>query len=453
MNESNQKFNRNFRWTLVGGLIYEIIKSLHNFLLLNILPSQLYGMLGGFIASIFMIARTTDLGLTNSLAPFFKEATQNRQSFNDIILKYYLLLHIPVQIIVLACLPLLTKRFFHVSISLTVLSLVALIIISETLRSFARLLLHTTFKSKIAVAIELTSFSIYLLGVWIPILIFHHKMTITSLLLPLLADSLFSLVLLTTVIIKQIYLPLKESTIGSLLKIKKRILKTRIINSILRLSRELFNSNFLTPFFVSRFGLQQAGMFFFAGSLSYSILAIFRSTINYPGAALLANLKDATQREKKDAFRLLCQKLTLFIAPPTIFLIINFQMLLKMWNNFNLTQNILSLIGLFVTITLFEFFFILYEQFYIVEEATTRFLGFKFIEFILFYIFIIKSTQTSIPMTLISIIAIKLITFILIATDAYISWKIAPVLKSTKKQLLIFFTISIIAYFLFLKLT
>ncbi|KKQ32479.1 MAG: hypothetical protein US49_C0007G0021 [candidate division TM6 bacterium GW2011_GWF2_37_49] len=453
MNKSNQKFNQNFRWTLTGSLFYEIFKSLHNFLLLNILQSALYGMLGGFISSIFMIVRITDIGLTNSIAPFIKEATDSRQAFKDIILKYYLLLHIPVQIIALCCLPMFTSKFLHINLSLNLFILVSLIIITETLRSFARLVLHTTFKSRITVAIELTSFTIYLLGIWVPIIIFHSKPTITSLLLPLLADSLFSLIFLTIIIIKQIYLPLKKSLSYPFAKIRNRIIKTRLINSILRLSRELFNSNFLTPFFIAKFGLQQAGIFFFAGSLSNSMLAIFRSTMNYPGAALLANLKDAPQHEKKAAFQLLCQKLTLFIAPPIIFCAINFQLLLKMSKSLNLTQNVLALIGLFLTITFSEFFFILYEQFYIVEEASARFLGFKFIEFVLFYIFVIKPTQTSIPMALASIIAIKLVTFILIATDAYITWKIAPVLKSTKKELLIFFIISFATYFLFLKLT
>ena len=453
MNESNQKFNQNFRWTLIGSLFYEIFKSLHNFLLLNILPSALYGMLGGFISSIFMIVRITDLGLTNSLAPFIKESTDSKRAFKSIILKYYLPLHIPFQIIALACLPLIASRYLHINLSLNLLFLVSLIIMTETLRSFARLVLHTTFKSRITVAIELTSFTIYLLGIWIPILILHQKPTIISLLVPLLVDSLFSLILLTIVIIKKIYIPLKQSNTTHLSKIKYRIIKIRLINSILRLSRELFNSNFLTPFFIAKFGLQQAGIFFFAGSLSNSMLAIFRSTMNYPGAALLANLKDAHQHEKKEAFKLLCQKLTLFIAPPIIFCAINFQMLLKMSKSLNLTQNVLALIGLFITITFSEFFFILYEQFYIVEEASARFLGFKFIEFVLFYIFVIKPTQTSIPMALAIIIAIKFVTFIMIATDAYITWKIAPVLKSTKKELLIFCIISFATYFLFLKLT
>lgn len=452
MNETNKKFNQNFRWTLIGSLLYEISKSLHNFLLLNILPSTLYGLLGGFISSIFMMVRITDIGLTNSLAPFIKEATDSRQTFKNIILKFYLLIHIPLQIIALACLPMIASKFMHIELSGKLLFLVAIIIFTETLRSFARLLLHTTFKSKITVAIELISFTIYMLGIWFPIIIYHKTPTIFSLLLPLLIDSLFSLTLLTFVIIKKIYLPLKLSA-NSLPKIKKRIIKIRLINTTLRLSRELFNSNFLTPFFIAKFGLQQAGIFFFAGSLSNSMLAIFRSTMNYPGAALLANLKDAPQEEKKSAFKLLCQKLTLFIAPPIIFCTINFQMLLKMGQSFNLTQNILALIGLFTVITFSEFFFILYEQFYIVEEASARFLGFKFIEFILFYILVIKPTQTSIPMALISIIIIKSITFIMIATDAYIKWKITPFLKTTKKDLLIFFIISFTAYFLFLKLT
>jgi O-antigen/teichoic acid export membrane protein len=417
------------------------------------MTQTMYGMVGGIIAFIFMFSRITDLGLTNSLAPYFKAATENKSSFKKIIFKYFLPIHIPIQLIALAFTPLIFESYLKIDLPFPLFLLISVLIILETFRSFARLYLHTAFKSKIVVSIELLSFSIFLVGVWYPLLFLNTQPSIPSILIPLLADSLFSLTFLTIAIIKFSYLKLPNTTPTPQPKLMQRILKNRFINATLRLSREIFTSNFLTPFFALTFSFQQAGIFFFASSISYSLQAIFRGTMNYPGAAMLATLKDAGQQEKKEAFKLLCKKLTLFIAPIIIFCTINSPFFIKMGTSLNLTQNITSIIALFLAITLSEFFFILYEQFYIVEEASEKFLLFKAIEFILFFIFVIKFPQTSIIQTLITIIAIRLLSFIIIASNAYCNWKISPVLKSTKTELAIYILVSAVAYVILSKLT
>lgn len=122
------------------------------------------------------------------------------------------------------------------------------------------------------------------------------------------------------------------------------------------------------------------------------------------------------------------------------------QYIIKIGKSLNLTESILSIAAIFCVITFSEFFFILYEQFYIVEEESKRFLLFKIIEFILFYFLVLKATQPSIFYTLLTMIFIKIISFTIIASDAYFRWKIILNLKTSKKELLIILCISILTF-------
>lgn len=445
-NTTHRKFLINFHWALAGSITYELLKTAHNLMLLNILDKSTYGKFGSITAIIFMLYRFTEFGLTTTLAPFFSNFLESKQNFKNLLFKYYLLPHLPLQIIVILLLPMFCSRFLSCNPSLKVLMVIGILILLETVRSFFRILLHISFHSKEAMMAELSGMLIYLGGIWGPIILFKYRPTLINLFIPFAIDSIFSLSLLIWLTKKYIYsnLPENDAQINS--SLKKRIIKTRIVNHFLKVSREIFASNFLTPFFALKFGFSQAGIFYIASSISYSLNAIFRGTLTYPGAALLAATKTRTQAEKKSAFALLSQKLTMFVAPPIIFLLINAPHIIKISKNLNLTASIISIATIFFVITFSEFFFMLYEQFYIIEEESKRFLLFKLIEFSLFYFLILKTPQTSILYTLINIIFIKIISFTIIASDAYFRWKINLHLKTSKRELVIIIFISFITY-------
>lgn len=299
MNTTHIKFLINFRWALSGSVTYELLKTIHNLCLLNILDKEVYGKFGSITAIIFMLYRFTELGLTTTLAPFFGNFLESKQNFKYLLFRYYLLPHLPLQLAVIFLLPFFCSRFMVITPSASILLIIGLLMVLETMRSFFRVLLHISFHSREAMLAELSGMMIYLTGIWGPIILFHVRPTLVNLFIPFIIDSIFSLSLLIWLSRKYVYSSLPESSLLINSSLKKRILNTRFINHLLKVSREVFASNFLTPFFALQFGFSQAGIFYVASSISYSLHAIFRGTLTYPGAALLAATKNCTQKEKK----------------------------------------------------------------------------------------------------------------------------------------------------------
>jgi hypothetical protein len=209
----------------------------------------------------------------------------------------------------------------------------------------------------------------------------------------------------------------------------------------------MFTSNFLTPLFAIKFGLASAGIFYFASTLANAIQAMVKSVIGYSGNALLASIKESGQAAKKEAFNILCQKLIKLTAPFIIFLAINHKAITTLSSAHTVTSHTISLCLLFLIISFSEFFFILYEQFYIIEEAANKLFFFKLLELSIFYGLITSEVISSPVTTLIGLICIRFVSFTIIAINAYYYWHIRPNLKSNLSYLAGCAALSLIVYF------
>ncbi|MFH0898079.1 MAG: hypothetical protein V1855_00700, partial [bacterium] len=89
-----------------------------------------------------------------------------------------------------------------------------------------------------------------------------------------------------------------------------------------------------------------------------------------------------------------------------------------------------SMFVMFLIIILTEFFLLLYEQFYIIEEASNKLFFFKLLEMSLLYIAVSSKTSGTPLMLLSNMIIIRLVSFLIIATNAYFNWKIWPHIKT-----------------------
>ncbi len=437
----HRRFSKNFRWTLFGSIAYETIKAVHCFFLLQMLPPHLYGSMGSLFSIIYLATYIADLGATNSIPPFLHIFIRNKTTFKRFLLFYSFLPSLPF--IVMCAFG--TAIYAHNNFSyLPFLIIIIMLVILETIRSFFRLLLYTTFHAKRVVITEVVLFSIYTANVWVPYLIFHHPITLNHIFIPHLIDSLLA-VCIFILLIKSFYKTLPADTTNYLPRsFTKRLFSTRIFNYLLRVSRSLFTPNFLTPLFALKFGLISAGLFYFASTIISALQSIIKASIGYSGNALLANVKDSTQIAKKEAFSVLCQKLIILIFPLIILLSINYKTIVHLsltptTSNYTIA---LSLLYLFITCT--EFFFMLYEQFYIIEESAHKLFFFKLIELAIFYGFI-KSDVVSSPIaTLLGIISIRLISFAIIAINAFYLWKIRPNIKTNIRYICLWIVISII---------
>ena len=85
--------------------------------------------------------------------------------------------------------------------------------------------------------------------------------------------------------------------------------------------------------------------------------------------------------------------------------------------------------------SLTEYFFMLYEQFYVIEEATSKLFLFKLLELATLYGLITSSVATSPIRTIAGLVVIRIVGLVLIATHAWATWKVAPPLKPSRYTL------------------
>jgi hypothetical protein len=440
---ATSKFLSGFKWNLFGSISYESIKALHCFLLLNNLQPHVYGFLGSLFATVYLATYIADFGATNSIPPFSGLFTRSQSNLKQFLLKYSLLPHIPIVLAAATVFTFLWSKRLTIVDAPPYLFIVPGLIIFETMRSFLRQFLHTTFQSRITVIVEVALMIGYFAAIWGPHWLFGYPLTLNLIFLPHLLDSILAVSILIFLVIRYRQ-TLPTTPLDLPTKIGKRLTTTKTFNYLLRVSRNMFTSNFLTPLFASKFGLQSAGMFYFASTLANTTQSIVKAVISYSGGALLANLKDAPQQEKKEAFRLISEKLMHVVAPVIIFLTINHQAVIRLGYSQNITGKTLSLGLLFLIISFTEFFFILYEQFYIIEEASNKLFIFKILEISIFYGLIAFNHNLSLVSTLISVIIIRFMSLSIIAINAFYLWRIMPNFKTNLKYLALCFAASLL---------
>ena len=424
-NRSNQfiskQFHASFKWTLSGSFVYESCKVIHCLLLMKCMPTAMYGTMGSLFSIIYLVTYIADLGATNSLPPFIHLMNKSQENFKVFLLKYSLLPHAPL---IIGCAGVATYVAATKFTDLPFLWLIPSIIFLETTRTFLRMLLHATFLTKHVVSIEIAILIAYLAMTWVPVVIFNQPLSLNGIFIPHLIDSLVCVTAFVLLVRSyQRSLPNVPCTLEKTLP--KRLLKTRLFNYLLRVTRNMFTSNFLTPLFAWRFGLVSAGTFYIASIVVNALQSVIKSTIWYPGNALLANVKEESQAVKMQAFTCINNKLMSLLAPVIIFIALNIDNIIKLSKQPSITNESIALALLFLLISFAEFFFLLYEQLYIIEEAASKLFLFKLTELIALYVMVRHSIITSPVATLIALIVVRSISFAIIATNAWSTWHIA----------------------------
>lgn len=439
-----QKFHASFRWNISGSMLFEALKLGHNALLLSILAPELYGAMGSIFAVIYFSSRLIESGAAYTVPPFFKTITSSKEAFKKYFLGYFLLSILPIGIIISSMsIWFYTSKFSHNII----LILLPTLMILEAVRSTLRQFLHTAFNNRQAIFSELALFLSYLAIVWGGYFVFSMNISLNYLFIPYLIDSIIAVGIFLFWAHK-LYLTLPRVSEPLAISLKNYV-HIRSFNFLLKVSRDLFTSNFITPLFAIKFGLVEAGVFYFAGMIAGGAQAIIKASIGYSGSALLANLKDSPLSEKQEAFRALSKKLMLIIVPLILIVGINYQQILELGCSTGLPQATMSFALLYLLISFSEYFFLLYEQFYLVEGASSRLFFFKSFEFTLLFM-VVSSGNAATPITmLMQIIGIRLISFAAIAISAYAKWRITPNFRI--RPVYIFISLGVAALFKFLN--
>ncbi|MCB9493590.1 MAG: hypothetical protein H6679_04925 [Epsilonproteobacteria bacterium] len=447
-----QRFKYGFKWTLAGSIMYEVVKSFHIFLLFSYMTHASYGIVGALFSLIYLTTYIADFGASNTIPSYASLFTQSRKSFVYTFVHYYLLPNTPF---IILCTGLCTYIFLpkFLSTQSSMFWIAPCIIVLETVRSFMRYLLHTIFLNKQVVVIELTLFFLYKASIWFCFFVMGWTLSLELIFFPHFVDSLLCVLLFSVLTVRYVIrLPSTDLTDHDIDQIRKAsISKTyamRICNCILRFARHMFTSNLLTPLFAYKFGLKSAGFFYLSSSFAHSLQSIIRYSVGFSGNALLASLKQSPLSTKKEAFGMLCQSMVNLIAPPTLFLLINYHPIVRLSQRHEVTSITVSLSLIFLLITFTEFFFMIYEQFYIVEQESSKFLLIKLIELGLLY-FAFEANPYATPFSILTfLIVIRCIVFAIIASHAFFQWRLKPRFVTNTSYMLVTLACSLLCLFI-----
>ena len=419
-----KRFQQACRWIIYGSLIFESGKAVHFFFLIRFLKDNAYfGIIGSLFSMVYLTARIVDLGATNSIPPYWHRIARSKQNFVRLLFTYFFLPSLPVALIApFVTLSLFTAKFPEAPLYLF---LIPILIILEAFRSFFRLLLHVAGKTSRVVGFDLFAFAIFIAAIWIPLLFFNAHPSMNQLFIPFLIDTVASVAYMGS-LVWGIYKKLPDEPVTITASIWKKLSQVRGLNLMLRAGRDIFTDNLLTPLFAVKCGLAHAGIFYFASQLAKLLREILKGPLIYSGNALLAELKTGSLAHKKAAFSELSLKLMSLLIPIILILLVNFHGLLHIAQKDSVTGLTINFTLLFLLITLSESLFIMYEQFYIIEEATGKLFIFKVLDFILFYIVIFSQKALQPIPALLAIIGIRALSFVLIAMNAFFTWKIIP---------------------------
>lgn len=444
--EIQVNFARGFNWNLGGSILYEIAKTIHLFFLLRCADSTAYGIIGSIFSLCYFSTFLIDLGATNSLPPIIGTFSQSKETFKKLILNYYLIPFFPAFLVVAGgALWILSHKTITAS-TMGLYAIIPCIILLECLRSFLRFILHLFFKTKSVIIFEISLLAMYFSSIWISYLGFHVPITPYLVFIPHCTDSIAG-VTFCIVLLYRYYKKLPDTAQPLPEGLFARVVSLRWYNYLLRISRHLFTSGILTPFFAYKFGFQVAGLYYFANTFACSLQSIIKSIMVYSGNAFLANVKDCSLEVKKYAFGILSKQLTTVVAPVIIIFLININNIFHLTQTHDATNTTLAFILIFMLITTTEFFLVLYEQFYIIEEASRKIFFLKALEMLLFFV-TIKTMSDSITSILFSIVIIRSISFFIIAFSAYFTWGIKPNFKPSPKVVLSSFALAVIVAYL-----
>lgn len=451
-------FHRAFRWNFFGSMFYECIKMFHNLGLLYAIDASMYGLIGSTFSLIYCATKIADGGGTQTLPAFFNLIIKSRNNFYKTLLNYFLLPIIPLIFTTTVISLIFYTRYLQPSwylLNLPLIAAIAAIIILETIRTFLRYLLHFSFKSKSVVLLETIFFTLYVTLLWGGFYGNFWPLTLQTMLIAHLIESTIAVITLI-ILTGRMYHQLPPTTLSTPLDslTHKRFWHARAFNYLLRLSRELFSSNFMTPLFAYKFGLQATGLFYVAGVLVTSIQSIIKLSIGYSGNALLAHIKNDSHAAKKQAFVILSEKTFKMLLPLIIIGGLNSGHVIKIYQQ--ATYNfgtIISLCALLFIIIASEFFVILYEQFYMVEEAAQKLLFIKLGEYVFYYLSVVQYSSSSLLETLLRIAIVRITSLCFMGYNAYSTWLIIPSFKTQRSYIIKCFILGICVFVLLAALT
>lgn len=426
-------------WNAGEAFFYQAFFLMHQLLLFSYTSQETYGSLGVLFASLYFSIMLLNGAFDNTLALDFLKISENKNTFKVFLKKRFL-----QQSIFLFCSSFLGGLFLiyakhyapaHLQtfLSFEWILLLSSFIFFEGTKKNIRALLHLAFKNKSVALIEIGNIIMYISLVWIS---FCAKIVLTPYLLTMyfVGVSCVTTFLLT----RDLYhyyqtLPFQKN---EYLKSEKQIfiLPFRFFIYANQVCRSLFSSNFLLPFFAYHAGFKEAGILTLINTLTFSTTFFVQKIFGPTSAALFANTMNLSFDSKQSAFSFIHKKCLHALYTILLLFFINGLYI------FYITQKIISfhilvLIILFFCAHILETLFIVYEKLFVAEHKSHYILLSNVASFTLCIGIAYFLTKTSLILTLLLFMFIRLFTFFGLTFFAKKLWNLSSTPQLTSKDL------------------
>ncbi len=417
-----EKFYRGLRWNTLEAVIYQGSLLGHQIALFKAISPSLYGVVGTLFSLTYLIIAVSNLGLDATLAPFFTTLLSSKYSFRKILLP-----NIAPGLLFLGAIGLgipLILSLLTISLSDPYVGIIiGLLALCEGIQKTLRTILQLAFYNKITALVDSIRVLSYIAAIW-SLYGIGYELTIYLIFMPMLISSLCAMIIFGHYVY-HLYTQLPESSSEPLEKtIPHRFRIARFFNFLNQMSHLIFSSNFLVPFFAMQFGFDIAGLFKLISSSAHSITILINKIFGHTTEALLAQVKEMDLTTKRAVFAKITSNIYQTLYAIIIFFVINHTVILS--SQRTQVDTPWLLMSLFFIVHLSEYFFMAYEKFYITHEKTAQLFCFTLITTAALMVGLRAAMGYGPLAILITMLTIRVISFLGIGTLSFYTWQIKP---------------------------
>jgi len=422
------------RWNSLESIAYYTLFAAHQLMLRIVTSTPLYGTIGVIFALIYLVITLANFGLDLSIGPFFNLLSVNKKQFRQ-----YLIRQLMIQCIIYGVTAIIIFFiFFFAFLPIKQMSLLALpisfilsfLIITEGIKKSLRVILQLAFFSHITALVELFYIISYIILFWSTYML-RQTVSLYMVFIPMLTLSCISTAFLV-IAAYRFYSSLPELSVQEPLVSDvsvpqlslswKQIVKNRAINYGYQLTKIVFTSNFLIPFFAFHCGLSMAALLELVTAFNQFITIIIQKIFGITGQALLSQAKNLNLNEKRKVFELVSNRLYSLLCLVILIAFIAYRPLLAL--NLPYQTEGSSIAVLFFLLLFCENFIILYEKWFIIEEKTFILILLNSFSFLFFYSVPRVFNFSSIGTLLVLLITLRLFSYLLLVFVSSYRWKL-----------------------------
>jgi len=469
-----KKFVYSLKWNSLESILYYFILAAHQLLLRTITNTTTYGTIGTLFALIYLTITIMNFGLDLSIGPFFSTYKSCKKQFRHYLIKQLLIQALIYCAAATVIFLILATGYLPIKdmppLALPLSSIIAILIISEGIKKCLRIILQLAFLMHITTAVELFYIISYVALIWMYYFIWGG-LSLYVVFIPMLILSFCATISLCWATYG-LYRSIPKSSVDMRSQCEvsshemcshevcsgkaclhtacswKKIGYNRLSNYGYQLTKTLFTSNFLIPFFAIKCGLSLAALFELVTAFNQFITIIIQKIFGITGQSLLSHVKHRSLTDKRVAFEFANNKLYPLLYGIIAAIFVIYKPLLA-FKSAHFADGSSSIGFLFFALLFSENFIILYEKWFVIEEKTVYLILFNSLLLAIFWV-IIQLPYFNSPTVLLAIlIVLRIAACLLLSIISSYKWKLSIPYKT--KPRLAYILLFLLGYYLLLR--